>query len=76
MWTWLLILVVRFSEAFFGLRRRAAAQGLVEYAIILSLIAVVVVGILTALGRTLCTGWYIKLVGPGSPFYNPGASCT
>jgi Flp pilus assembly pilin Flp len=36
-----------------GARRRQAAQGLVEYALILVLIAVVVVGVLSMTGFTL-----------------------
>lgn len=35
-----------------GLRRKAPGQGLVEYALILALIAIVVIGALTALGTT------------------------
>lgn len=76
MWAWLLPLIVRLCEVFGGARRRVAAQGLTEYAIIICFVAIVVVGILTTLGRTLCTGWYLKLVGPNSPFYNAASSCT
>lgn len=76
MWSWLLPLLVRLSETLFGVRRRVAAQGLTEYAVVICFIAVVVIGILTTLGRTLCTTWYLKLVGPGSPFYDATTSCT
>jgi pilus assembly protein Flp/PilA len=75
MLAWLVPLFVRLGEASFAAKRRVAAQGLVEYALIIMLIAIVVVAILTTLGQTLCTTWYIKLVGPGSPFHVPGASC-
>ena len=68
-------LFVRLGEAIFSTKRRVAAQGLVEYALIILLIAIVVIAIMTTLGQNLCTGWYIKLVGPGSPFHVPGASC-
>lgn len=76
MWAWLLPLIVRWYEAITGVRRRVAAQGLTEYAVIICFVAIVVVGILTTLGRTLCTGWYQKLVGPGTPFYDAAAKCT
>ncbi|HEY0738028.1 MAG TPA: hypothetical protein VGD69_24140 [Herpetosiphonaceae bacterium] len=68
-------LFVRLGEASFSAKRRVAAQGLVEYSLIILLIAIVVIAIITTLGQTLCTGWYLKLVGPGSPFEVPGASC-
>jgi hypothetical protein len=72
---WFVLLFVRLKEASYVARRQVAAQGLVEYAIIIMLIAIVVVGILTTLGDGLCEGWYLKLVGEGSPFHRPGASC-
>lgn len=46
----------------FVLRSRAAGQGLVEYGLILVLIAITVVGILTLVGQTISTVWYEKLV--------------
>ncbi|HEX6292200.1 MAG TPA: Flp family type IVb pilin [Herpetosiphonaceae bacterium] len=75
MLAWFVLRFVRLGEASFAAKRRVAAQGLVEYALIIMLIAIVVIGIMTTLGQTLCTGWYLSLVGPGSPFEVPGASC-
>ena len=76
MLTRLLPLFVLLSEGSLTLKRRAAAQGLVEYAVILMLMAIVVIGIMSTLGKTLCTAWYEKLVvDPSSPFHMAGASC-
>jgi len=43
-------------------RARQPGQGLVEYGLILVLVMVVCVVILTAVGQTLSTVWYDKLV--------------
>lgn len=49
-----------------GLRSRSMAtrpgQGLVEYALILVLIAVTCIGILTLTGRNLSTAWYNRII--------------
>lgn len=42
---------------------RSPAQGLVEYGLILVLIMVVCVGILTAVGHSISSVWYNKLIG-------------
>jgi hypothetical protein len=75
MLAWFVLFYVQFQTAGFSMKRRVAAQGLVEYALVIMLISIVVIGILTTLGNNLCTGWYLKLVGEGSPFHYPGASC-
>jgi pilus assembly protein Flp/PilA len=46
----------------FMLRSRAAGQGLVEYGLILVLVAITVVGILTIVGGTVSEAWYQKIV--------------
>ena len=66
---WLLTLFIRFSEAKYSLRRRAAGQGLVEYSMVLVFVAIVIVGIVGAIGKTLCTSWYLAMFdGPIKPF--------
>ncbi len=62
MFNFFLPLLVRLTESPNYVRRRAAGQGLVEYALITLFVVIVVVGILAAVGRTLCTTWYVKLV--------------
>ena len=57
----LFALIVRLSETKLSLQRRAAAQGLVEYALVLEIVVMVVVGILAIVGKTTCTLWYDKL---------------
>lgn len=65
---WLLTLFVRFSEAKYSLKRRAAGQGLVEYSMVLLFVAIVIVAIVGAIGRTLCTSWYRAMFeGPHAP---------
>ncbi len=54
-------LIVRLSETKHSLQRRAAAQGLVEYALILAFVVIVVVGILAIIGKTTCTLWYDEI---------------
>jgi hypothetical protein len=71
----LLLLWANLSVTRIKLARRIAAQGLVEYALILLMVALVAVSILSALGYTLCTEWYLRIVGPESPFYAPNATC-
>lgn len=46
----------------FVLRSRTAGQGLVEYSLLLVLIAITVVGILTMVGGTVSAVWYQKIV--------------
>jgi Flp pilus assembly pilin Flp len=58
---WLLFIHVRMSEAGFSFKRRAAAQGLVEYALLVMLIALIIIAILTLVGQTLCTAWYEEI---------------
>jgi hypothetical protein len=73
---WQLLLLARLSLADFSFRRRAAAQGLVEYALIIMLLAVVVIGIMTLVGQALCTSWYLEwFSNPSSPFYDANQSC-
>lgn len=50
--------IVRLLEAKHSCQRRVAAQGLVEYALILAFVVIVVVGILAIIGKTTCTLWY------------------
>jgi hypothetical protein len=65
---WLLFVHVRLSEAGFSFKRRAAAQGLVEYALLVMLVALIIIAILTLVGQTLCTKWYQELLaGPFGP---------
>jgi hypothetical protein len=70
----LLFVVVWLSEARFASRRRVPAQGLVEYSLLIVFLAIVVIGILTVVGSTVCTNWYMKLLsgpfGPGLPSGN------
>ena len=54
---WFLPMFVRLSEA----RRRVVAQGLVEYALLILFVVIVIVAILAAVSRTMCTTWYIRL---------------
>ncbi|MDP9311686.1 MAG: hypothetical protein M3R24_12540 [Chloroflexota bacterium] len=54
-------LFVRLSETKLSLQRRAAAQGLVEYALILAFVVIVVVGILAIIGKTTCALWYDEI---------------
>ncbi len=54
--------LVRLTEGARTLHRRTAGQGLVEYSLLIAFLVIVVVGILTLVGRTLCTTWYVKLV--------------
>jgi Flp pilus assembly pilin Flp len=68
---WIRLLTARANAA-----RYRNGQGLVEYALILSLVALVVISILGMLGYILCTDWYLVIVGPGSPFYDPNVTCT
>lgn len=55
-------LVRQIAVWMFVLRSRAAGQGLVEYGLILVLVAVTVVGILTVVGQTVSSVWYEKIV--------------
>ncbi len=55
---WSLRLYVRLSEASSSAKRRAAAQGLVEYALLVMFVALIIIAILTLVGQTLCTQWY------------------
>lgn len=57
----LLPLFVHLSEYNVRLQRRVAAQSLVEYALLLLFVVIVIVAILAAVGRTMCTTWYVKL---------------
>ncbi len=68
---WIRLLAPRASIGRYG-----AGQGLVEYALILGLVVLVIISILGTLGYTLCTDWYLRIVGPGSPFHNPNVTCT
>jgi hypothetical protein len=59
----------------YSLQRRVAAQGLVEYALILMFVAIVVVGILAIIGKTTCALWYEEIYQKmllGSP--DPGGA--
>jgi Flp pilus assembly pilin Flp len=58
----LLFVVVWLSEARFASRRRVPAQGLVEYSMIILFVAIVVIAIVTIVGRTTCATWWLKLV--------------
>ncbi len=74
--TWLIAFFVRLSIAKYSLQRRVAAQGLVEYALILAFMAIVVVGILAIIGKTTCWLWYDKiykqmLLGSTAPADSP-----
>lgn len=42
-------------------KREIAGQGLVEYALILLFVAIVVM-VVSAVGNTICTNWYAKLI--------------
>ena len=57
---WALILGLRSR---FGRTAARPGQGLVEYALILVLIAVTCIGILTLMGVNLSTIWYTKIIG-------------
>lgn len=61
MLAWLIPLLVRLSVARFAVKRRVAAQGLVEYALILVFVAIVCIAILATIGQTTCTLWYDKI---------------
>ncbi len=50
------------ARATAALLSKTTGQGLVEYGLILVLIAVVVVGIMTVLGQTISTVWYQRIV--------------
>jgi hypothetical protein len=66
---WLLSLFVRFSEAKHSVQHRESGQGLVEYSMVLLFVAIVIVAIVGAIGRTLCTSWYLAMFdGPIKPF--------
>jgi|GEM_PF-5150212 len=54
--------IVSLSEAGLMQKRRLAAQGLVEYALIIAFMAIVVIGILAVVGETLCTSWWLKII--------------
>jgi Flp pilus assembly pilin Flp len=43
-------------------KRRPAGQGLVEYSLILLLMAIVVIGIMTTVGQTICGSWYTQIM--------------
>ncbi len=53
-------------------KRHVVGQGLVEYALILLFVAIVVMVILAAVGDTMCTNWYSKLLN-NSVFGNGGS---
>ncbi len=42
--------------------RRHSGQGLVEYALLLLMIAIVVIGLVTVLGQTVSGTWYNKII--------------
>lgn len=43
-------------------KRQRAGQGLVEYSLILLFMAIVVIGIMTAVGQTICGNWYTEIM--------------
>lgn len=59
LWLWLRRGQARLCTA---LLTRSSGQGLVEYGLILALIAVVVIGIMTLLGQTVSGLWYQRIV--------------
>lgn len=71
----LLLVVVWLSEARFASRRRVPAQGLVEYALIVTFVAIVVIAIVTIVGQTTCNTWWLKLVNNTAWGSNPTTSC-
>ncbi len=57
--------------------RHTDGQGLVEYALILGFVVLVVVISLGVVGQTLCTDYYLRIVGPDAgPLFAPDASCS
>jgi pilus assembly protein Flp/PilA len=50
------------ASAIAAVLARRHGQGLVEYGLILTLIAVVVVGIMTLLGQTVSGLWYQRII--------------
>lgn len=73
---YLLPLWMRSMAAGANAGRYRVGQGLVEYSLILGLVVLVVISILGVLGYTLCTAWYLQIIGPGTPFYDPSITCT
>lgn len=53
--------IVRLLETKQSLHRQVAAQGLVEYALILAFVVIVVIGILAMTGQTTCRVWYEEI---------------
>jgi len=43
-------------------KRQRAGQGLVEYSLILLLMVIVVIGIMTTVGQTVCGNWYTQIM--------------
>ncbi len=66
LWAFVTVLQVGFlrvmSRVEFSLARRQSAQGLVEYGLILVLIAITCVAVVTILGRTISGVWYNRLI--------------
>ena len=61
MFEYLIPFFVHLSEYNVRIQRRVAGQSLVEYSLLILFVVIVVVAILAAVGRTMCTTWYVKL---------------
>lgn len=71
MFTYLILL-----NGYAGRRNRERGQGLIEYTLILVLVAVVAVGALAALGVAIETEWYQDILCEVTrAFGNPAAGC-
>ena len=56
------MIALRYFAGMLHQKRQHAGQGLVEYSLILLLMAIVVIGIMTTVGQTICGNWYTEIM--------------